>query len=90
MAELKMDVDQVEAFANQLRNQYTQELQSLKNNLQSGAQNLNWVGNDADQFKNQRTQEVTAQIQTVINKLEELATTAANNAQRQREVASTL
>jgi uncharacterized protein YukE len=88
MAQVRMDIEQVRAFGNDLKGKFAQELNSIKSNISSQSNGLNWEGTDAQQFKGDRTQQITQAIDQLVQRLEELGTRAIQNADTQEQVST--
>jgi uncharacterized protein YukE len=88
MAQVRMDIEQVRGFGNDLKGKFAQELQQIKNNISSQSNGLNWEGTDAQQFKGDRTQQICQAIDQLVQRLEELGTTAIRNADTQEQTST--
>ncbi len=83
MAQKGMDVEQVRNFGNQLKGQFAEQVRSIKTNLGQQVQGLDWMGDDANQFKGDRWNAVGQLADQLVAKLEELGQVALTNAQNQ-------
>lgn len=88
MAQKGMDVEQVLNFGNQLKGQYTEQLNSLKSQIQSAINGLNWTGPDADQFKGERNSSLGVAFDQLRAKFEEIGQIAINNANAQDQTSA--
>jgi uncharacterized protein YukE len=83
-----MDVEAVRAFGNNLKGSVVEQIRSIQNKARSDINGLDWKGPDAQQFKGDRLGQLNQAFTTLINKLEELGSTAVQNAQAQDTTSS--
>lgn len=85
MAMLGMDPDVVENIGNQMKNQATQvqQVMSAVDGLVSQAE-ANWKGTDSDQFRDTWMSQYKPVLNQMFTALEQLGTTAIQNAASQR------
>jgi uncharacterized protein YukE len=87
MAMLGMDVDAVRTFANQLTSK-AEEIESIVNALTSQLDSVQWLGTDANGFRNDWSSTHRPQLQTVANALRDAATVANHNATQQEQTSA--
>ena len=83
MAQVRMDIEQVRGFGNDLKGRFAQQIQDIKNTVQSTSQSLDWEGSDAQQFKTSRTEQITSALDALTRQLDELGDVALRNAAEQ-------
>jgi uncharacterized protein YukE len=87
MAMLGMDIDAVRSFANQLASK-ADEIESIVNSLTSQLDGVQWIGTDANNFRNDWSSTHRPQLQTVANALREASGVANNNAVQQEQTSA--
>ena len=90
MAQVRMDIDQVRQFGNDLKGKYTSDLEAIKTQIQNGSSGLAWEGNDAVQFKGDKTALVLQAIEQLKMRFAELGDVAINNATAQENTSGTV
>jgi uncharacterized protein YukE len=81
-----MDVSAVQALSQQMSSAAS-EIQSQMQRLTSSLESVQWVGNDANQFKSD-WQQHQANLNQVVQCLQEASQTAQKNAQQQEQASS--
>ena len=87
MTMLGMDVDGVRTFANQL-NSKADEIESIVNTLTGALDHVQWLGNDAHNFRNEWSSTHRVQLQNVAHALRDAATVANHNASQQEQTSA--
>ena len=90
MAEKGMDVEQVRSFGNNLRTAVLEQIKGIQSKAQGDINALDWKGPDADQFRGDRLAQLNQAFGQVIAKIEELASTAINNANAQDQTSTSI
>jgi uncharacterized protein YukE len=83
-----MDPTAVRQLAAQL-NQKADEIQSISQQLTSQLGNVQWVGNDANRFRDDWNSTHRNQLQQVSTALHDAASAATNNATQQEQASAT-
>ncbi|WP_282858605.1 WXG100 family type VII secretion target [Pseudoclavibacter helvolus] len=89
MAMVGQDVEQVQQLSNQLK-QKANEIEQIANQLSNQLNNVQWIGQDATQFRNAWTSTHVPALRNVVNELNNAGATAQRNAQSQTETSNTL
>lgn len=79
-----MNIDEVRQLAQQM-NQASSQLQQMMNQLTAALNNAQWVGPDADRFRQDWTQLHSGQITAVANALQQASQTATGQAMKQEQ-----
>ena len=90
MAQVRMDIDQVRTFGNDLKGKYTQDLEAIKTQIQNGSNGLSWEGNDAVQFKGDKTSLVLQALEQLKMRFAELGDVAISNANAQESTSGSV
>lgn len=81
---LGMDVGEVRSFANQLDSR-ADEIEQIVNTLTNALHQVQWLGNDANNFRHEWDSAHRSQLNTVANALRDAARVANNNATQQEQ-----
>lgn len=87
MAVVGMDIEAVRSLAQQFTSN-AQEIEQIANRLTSQLDGVNWMGQDASNFRNNWHGSYRQQLATVVNALHDAATAATNNATQQEEASA--
>ena len=84
---LGMDVGEVRAFAGQLDSK-ADEIEQIVNALSNALHQVQWLGNDANSFRNDWESTHRSQLNMVANALRDAARVANNNATQQEQASA--
>jgi uncharacterized protein YukE len=82
-----MDVQAVRSLASQLAAK-ADEIDSISNALTSNLHNVQWIGNDAEGFRNDWQSTHRTQLHTVSAALRDASTRATSNANQQEQASA--